>query len=111
MVTQTQVTVVDDIDGSTDDVITCAFGLGPNQYEIDLSAENREELENVLAKFIDAARLVQGGKRARRKSSTSTRTDRQHTAEVRAWAKEQGLQVSERGRIGKEVLDAYRDAH
>ena len=33
------------------------------------------------------------------------------TAEVRAWAAAQGLQVSDRGRIAAEVMRAYLDAH
>ena len=111
MATITSVTQTDDIDGSTDDVVTCAFGLGPNHYEIDLSSDNREELENVLAKFIDAARLVKGEKPARRRAATPPRNDRERTADVRSWAREQGIKVSERGRISKEVTDAYHAAH
>lgn len=112
MATLTEVILSDDIDGSTDDVITCAFGLGPNQYEIDLCADNREELENILAKFVDSARQVSGAKPARRKQAeTPARSSREHTVAIRAWAKQQGLQVSERGRISTAVQQAFDEAH
>ena len=66
-VTRTQVTRTDDIDGSTDDVVTCAFGLGDTQFEIDLNEAHLEELENALAKFIQFARPVSGGLSARKR--------------------------------------------
>ena len=65
MATQTVTTLVDDIDGTTEDVVTCAFGLGDSHFEIDLNAAHREELESVLAKFVAAARQVRGEKSAR----------------------------------------------
>lgn len=50
--------------------VTCAFGLGEGQREIDLSAEHREELEDFLAQFIDRARVVRTVRAVRRRRVT-----------------------------------------
>lgn len=107
------VTVTDDLDGSTEDVITCAFGLGESQYEIDLGPENREALEQFLDRFIQAARPLRATRSARAGQPKLVRkvVDRDRTAEIRSWAKEQGLAVSERGRISKAIVEAYEAAH
>lgn len=111
MAKTTVVTITDDIDGSSDDVVTCAFGLGGDQFEIDLNADHREELENFLSRFIEHARLVKGAGRRQQAKPARKVVDRDRTHEIRQWAKEQGLKVSERGRISKEVTEAYEAAH
>ena len=112
MATQTVTTMVDDIDGSTDDVVTCAFGLGDSHFEVDLNTAHREELESVLAKFVAAGRQVRGGKPARHRGPAEPgRVDREQTHAIRLWAKENGYDVSERGRISKTVADAFAAAH
>jgi hypothetical protein len=112
MAKTTVVTITDDIDGSTDDVVTCAFGLGDAQFEIDLNAEHREELENFLARFIEYARSVPGSKAAGRQGKPARKAvDRDRTAEVRSWAKTEGLGVSERGRISRAIIEAFDAAH
>lgn len=114
MATQTITTMVDDIDGSSDDVVTCAFGLGDAQFEIDLNAAHREELESVLAKFIEAGRPVRGGtpaRRQRRQATGAGRPDREQTQAIRQWAKDNGYEVSERGRISKAIVEAFEAAH
>lgn len=108
MASKTVTTMVDDIDGSTEDVVTCAFGLGDSHFEIDLSAAHREELENALDKFIAASRPVGGAKRtSHRRPAKQARTDRNQTPVIRQWAKDNGFEVSERGRIPTSVLDAF----
>lgn len=112
MATKTVTTLVDDIDGTTDDVVTCAFGLGDSHFEIDLNAAHREELESVLAKFVSAGRQIRADKPARQTRPAKTeRTDREHTHAVRQWAKENGYEVSERGRISKSLVEAFEAAH
>lgn len=104
--------MVDDIDGSTDDVVTCAFGLGDSHFEIDLNTAHREELESVLDRFISAARPVHESKPARtRRPTANPRTDRDLTHTIRQWAKDNGHEVSERGRISKAIVEAYEAAH
>lgn len=103
--------MVDDIDGSTDDVVTCAFGLGDSHFEIDLNAAHREELESVLERFIAAARPVRVAKQSRqRRPAETSRTDRDLTHKIRQWAKENGHEVSERGRLPKTLIEAYEAA-
>jgi len=112
MATQTVTTLVDDIDGSTDGVVTCAFGLGDSHFEIDLNAAHREELENVLDKFITVSRHVRGTQRSgQRRPGRVTRTDREQTRVIRQWAKDNGHEVSERGRIPKKIIEAFEAAH
>jgi hypothetical protein len=105
------VTVTDDIDGRAG-AETVTFGYAGRSYEVDLGEKNRAKLERALEPFLGAARKVDGSDRSRRSGARSTSTvagpDRQA---VRAWATEHGLEVSSRGRISKQVLDAYQQAH
>ena len=108
MAKKTITTYVDDIDGSDADG-TVTFGFDSKLYEIDLSSKNRKKLENALEPFIKAARSTGG---PRRSSSQSARgTSRTDLASVRAWARDNGHDVSERGRIPASVIKAYDAAH
>lgn len=101
------VVVSDDLDGSLD-AQTITFGFDAATYEIDLTKKNRARLDQVLSPYVTAARRVSRGRaRASVSRQGGPRTDR--TA-VRAWAREQGLQVSERGRISAEVIAQYEAA-
>jgi hypothetical protein len=117
MAQQVDVRYVDDLDGSTASG-TVSFGLDGRTYEIDLSDENAAKLRDSLASFVAAARRSGGRssvRRGRRSEETEapapTRTNREETAAIRSWARENGHDVSERGRIPKAVLEAYRSAH
>lgn len=101
-----RVIITDDLDGSPD-AETVSFALDGTTYEIDLGKENLAKFEALFAPYIQAARRVSG--RSRRSAPRPGRgLDR---ASVRAWAKEQGLQVSERGRISAEIMQRYDAAH
>ena len=101
--------VTDDIDGSRN-AETVSFSLGGAQYTIDLSSKNRAKLEAALKPYIEAATKVP--QRSRRGASTP-RSRRSvpradvDVAAVRAWAVENGHQISNRGRVPKAVLEAY----
>lgn len=114
MAQKVQVLLVDDVDGGTADE-TVTFGLDGVTYEIDLTSQNAAKLRDALAPWVGNARKVSGrssGRSASRSSSTSSRSARSNEAqEVREWAKANGYQVSERGRISAEVKKAYDDAH
>jgi len=102
------VVVTDDLDGSQD-AETVTFALDGVTYEIDLSADNRTRLERDFAPYIQAGRrMTRSRNRSSQGRSTSPRIDR---AAVRAWAKENGLQVSERGRISADLMSQYEAAH
>jgi Lsr2 len=103
---RTQVLFVDDIDGS-EATGTVRFGIGGTEYEIDLSQAHKDELTTAVAPYVAAARKVAA---ARRPARTS-RPARHDQSEVRTWAREQGLKVSDRGRIPADVLAKYESAH
>lgn len=101
--------LVDDLDDSVLEVgegETVLFSLDGTAYEIDLSDANAAALRDAFAPYLEAARRVSSGRtpaapRARR------RTDQRDYAEIRAWAKANGHQVSERGRVPASIVDAF----
>ena len=106
MATKRSVVITDDLDGSSD-AETTTFGLDGVTYEIDLSRKNRAKLEKTLAPFIEHGRRAS----ARSGRRTVRRSGGEKNGEVRAWAKAEGLKVSERGRISADVLRQYEAAH
>jgi len=120
MAQQVNVKFVDDLDGSVA-TGTISFALDGRAYEIDLSEDNAARLRESLASFVAAARKSgkSGGAAAKRRAPKMTTNpgrrpqplDREQTAAIRAWARQNGHQVSERGRISKTVVDAFQAAH
>jgi hypothetical protein len=120
MAQKVQVILVDDVDGG-EAAETVSFALDGVSYEIDVSEENAEALREALAPWVGHARRVggrSGGGRARSSSSggASSRSrggsaGRHDLSDVRAWARENGFQVSDRGRVSSEVIAAYEKAH
>ena len=115
MAQRVNVVLVDDIDGS-DAAETVSFGLDGVQYDIDLSAANADKLRETLAVYIGHARRA-GGRSAsrsggrRRSRSRASASGGAAAADVRAWARENGWDVPERGRVSAEVRQAYDAAH
>jgi hypothetical protein len=105
MATKVLTTLQDDIDGSNA-TQTIRFALDGIEYEIDVSDRNANRLRNSLSEFIANGRKV-GGKLARRKTASFAEVD---TKAVRAWAKANGIEVSNRGRIPAEIVERYRAA-
>src|SRR5215218_5081683 len=106
MAQQTTVRFIDDLDGS-DAVGTVTFSLDNRAYEIDLSDENTDKLHEALAPFIEHGRKAGGrsGGRGRTRGqapmTTPARSNREETAAIRQWARQNGHQVNDRGRIPK----------
>jgi hypothetical protein len=96
----------DDLDGSPADE-TLRFGLGGADYEIDLSKKNASRFRRRIAPYIEHARRAGRGQR-RRPGHTSS--SRERSGDIRAWAKDQGIAVSERGRIPASVVKQYEAA-
>jgi hypothetical protein len=114
---QTTVILVDDLDGS-EAVEQVEFAVDGKSYEIDLSEDNAAKLRDSLASFVAAGRRSGGSaRRGRGQRATAeapaapARADREATAAIRTWARENGHEVSERGRIPKAVVEAYQSAH
>jgi len=103
----TVVKIIDDFDGSeSPDAETVTFGIDGTNYEIDLSPENSEKLRAALAPFVEKARPVTV---TSRKSGTVTRIP-SNAGTIRAWAKSQNIEVSERGRIPESLRVRFADA-
>ncbi|WP_308015362.1 Lsr2 family protein [Pseudonocardia sp. ICBG1293] len=112
--------LVDDITGGTADE-TVDFGIDGRRFEIDLTSDNAASLREALAPYLGVARAA-GSARAGRGAtapapsagrSGAEGTDaatREHNRAVRAWARENGWTLSDRGRIPAEVVEAHRRA-
>jgi hypothetical protein len=111
MAKKVTVTLVDDFDGEGAADETVEFGLDGVTYEIDLSAKNATKLRNDLKLWVEASRRV-GGRRRGRTSSGRGRgaIDREQSAAIRDWARRNGHNVSTRGRIPADVIDAFHAA-
>ena len=101
MATKITVALDDDLDGGPADQ-TVRFRVGGTDYEIDLNKKNAKAFREQLAPFVEHARKA--GRGQRRPSTSSTR---QRSSDIRAWAKEQGIAVSDRGRIPAGVVAQY----
>ena len=103
--------LVDDLDGSEADE-TIEFGLDGAHYEIDLSADNAEELRDLLAQYIEHARRSGGrrrpvGRAAVKVVARPAIVDREQNQAIRMWARKSGYEISDRGRIPTDVIEAY----
>lgn len=105
MAQSVQIILEDDLEGGPADE-TVQFGLDGRQYEIDLSTANAEKLREALRPYVSSGRRTQG-KSTRTAGPRSSSGGNPETAKIRAWAKENGYEVSDRGRIHQSVKDAY----
>ncbi|MDG4773434.1 MULTISPECIES: histone-like nucleoid-structuring protein Lsr2 [Micromonosporaceae] len=102
--------LVDDLDGGDADE-TVKFALDGVQYEIDLSEKNADKLRQVFAPYVAAGTkigrggVVVGGRAARGRGGAAA--DREQNRAIRAWAKKEGKEISDRGRIPQEIVDEY----
>ncbi|MBY6349329.1 histone-like nucleoid-structuring protein Lsr2 [Rhodococcoides corynebacterioides] len=113
MVKKVTVTLVDDMDDVPADE-TVSIGLDGTWYEIDLSERNAADLREHMDKWIHHARRVTSrGSSEPGTAPTAGRSrprgaaDRARSAAIREWAKEQGFEISERGRISSEIVRAW----
>ncbi len=116
MARQVITTLIDDLDGKPADR-TVEFSLDGTNYTIDLSDANAGKLRKALDPYIAAGTRVGRGGSANRAAARPVAStgraggDRDQNRAIREWATENGHQVSERGRIPQNVIDAYRAAH
>ena len=105
-----QTLFIDDIDGSAAEG-TVRFALDGTDYEIDLNAHHAAALRKALAKYVDAARKSSNAA-ARRPARSGRRSSASglNTTEVREWAKAQGIEVKDRGRVPAELVVRFRAA-
>ncbi|MEJ5946142.1 Lsr2 family protein [Pseudokineococcus basanitobsidens] len=113
MAQKTQVTLVDDLDGS-EATQTVTFAFQGTNYEIDLNDQHFSSIEESFAEWIGAARKTtasQGKASSRAASTRGGGTKRADLDDVRAWARDNGHTVADRGRVKQSILDAYDAAH
>lgn len=106
MAKRTSVELIDDIDGSAADE-TLTFSIDGAHYEIDLSSENAEKLRSEIGAWAEKATQV-ARKKALRVSSAQASAENE---KIRAWARENGYEIGDRGRIRAEIREAYAAAH
>jgi len=100
----------DDITGEEgEDIATHAFGVDGVSYEIDLGADSYQNLLDALGPYISAGRKTGSAKRgSAKRGSAAIGSD---AGKIREWAREQGIEVSARGRVPQDVRDKYTAAH
>lgn len=111
MAKKVTVTLVDDFDGQATADETVEFGLDGVTYEIDLSAKNATKLRNDMKQWVEAGRRVGGRRRGRSAGRGRGAIDREQSAAIREWARRNGHNVSTRGRIPADIIDAFHAAN
>lgn len=110
MAQRIQTIFTDDLDGSEADG-TVRFGLDGSDYMIDLNATHAQELRQKLTKYVAAGRKVAGsGRGPVRRGSRPRAGAGPDTSEVREWAKAQGFEVKDRGRISADLMVKFQSA-
>jgi hypothetical protein len=104
MAQKVNIVLVDDLDGSEAEE-TVSFALDGKEYEIDLSAKNAAKLRNAFAPYVGHARKAAGRRRGARTAGGPS------PADIRSWARDNGFNVPDRGRVSSEVREAYLAAH
>jgi hypothetical protein len=104
-----QTLFIDDLDGSAAEG-TVRFRLDGTEYEIDLNAEHAQALRDALARYISAARRAGSSTRRPVRSGRKAPANGLNTTEVREWAKAQGIDVKDRGRVPAELVVKFQAA-
>jgi hypothetical protein len=101
-------TVICDIPegGHGDVVASVTFAIGDKHYEIDLCHPHREQMRRSLVLFTEFARCASVLPAQQPRTVRTRRTSK----EVREWAREQGIELNDRGRIPAMVLGRYEAA-
>jgi hypothetical protein len=108
MAQKIQTLFIDDIDGGEAEG-TVRFGLDGSEYEIDLSAQHNEELRATLATYVAHARKT-GGTARRATARGGRKSSAIDNVAVRSWARDNGYDIKERGRVPADLVAKYREA-
>lgn len=112
----TRILLTDDLDGSEASE-TVTFAVDGVTYEIDLSDEHARQLRESVATYVDHARKLSNRRAPGTKRTAAKATggqpagDRPDTQQVREWAKEHGIEVSERGRLSNDLIVRFQEAN
>ncbi|WP_395693317.1 Lsr2 family protein [Nocardioides sp.] len=110
MAQKVNIVLVDDIDGS-EATETVSFGLDGTTYEIDLNDANAAALREALATYVGHGRKVGAAPRRGRRAAAAAPAGGPTAKEIRDWARANGHDVPDRGRVSAEVREAYDAAH
>ena len=109
MAQKVQTLFIDDLDGSEADG-TVRFGLDGTEYEIDLNAKHTQQLRDALARYVAAGRPASASTRRPARSGPKATASAPNTTEVREWAKAQGIDVKDSGRVPAELVIKFKAA-
>ena len=109
MAQKIQTLFIDDLDGSAAEG-TVSFGLDGTEYEIDLNEKHARELREALAAYVRAGRRANGVARRPARAGRRAPAGGPSTTEVREWAKAQGIDVKDRGRVPAELVVKFKAA-
>ena len=106
--------LIDDIDGS--DISEGSgeqldFTVRGVQYRIDLSSANVAKFDKALEPYVEAAKKTGSARSRRTKAASNGKSSPEHLAAIREWARREGYEVSNRGRIKAEIVEAFDAAH
>lgn len=110
MAQKVQVLLVDDLDGGEADE-TVTFALDGKTYEIDLTTSNADKLRTLLEPYAKNGRRTGGRAASGRGKGRAVTGGNKDTAEIRKWARENGHNVNDRGRVPAEIREAYEKAN
>jgi len=109
MAQKVEVLLVDDLDGGDADE-TVGFALDGTRYEIDLSAAHASELREELAPYVRAARKAVGRPARTAGASQKGTACKASNADIREWARANGYDIKERGRVPAALEAEYHAA-
>ena len=109
MAQKVQTLFIDDIDGSAAEG-TVRFGLDGTEYEIDLNAAHAQQLRDALAAYVRAGRRVSSSSRRPARGGRREPASALNTTELREWAKAQGIEVKDRGRVPADLAAKFKAA-
>lgn len=112
----TVTTMVDDINGKSG-AETHTFSVDDERYSVDLTDANFKEFISSIQPYIDAGRQMTGTvhpirrRRAIKQGSVIRESSSEQLSAIRDWARQNGYEVSNRGRVAAEIRDAFDAAH
>jgi hypothetical protein len=109
MAQKIQTLFIDDIDGGAAEG-TVRFALDGTDYEIDLSSKHSDELRTELGKYVEHARRAGGRARRTARGVSRRGSSTIDTAQVREWAKAEGYDIKDHGRVPGELVAKYQEA-
>jgi hypothetical protein len=110
MAQRTVVELTDDLDGGKA-AETITFGLDGYNYSIDLSSRNARALRRAMAPYVESARRVRAARQTRQPARTgASRDGGGNSREIREWARAQGIEIADRGRIPRDLTEQFHAA-